>query len=304
MAGFNLDFEDDVDLDEMIALASRGEENEDGDDSVLRFDDDGNLIEDDNFSENSVSEPAHEETYEEDTSGLVEETPEYEDVAENTVGSDYSEPEVEEPPALPTPSYSSEPDSVSHTESRRERRADLRRQTVSHAASPSEKQVSNDSQASGSTSSFKATIRKESDQIQEASNIIRTLDSFRSLNEQEKIVAMQLVLNEQEVDPRNEADFIVKVLNADAMMGKTMRNLREAASQRDRVQRAFMILRLPHNEIESLGDLVMMLSDHDLGSPHDSITFAQNIENAIQDMDHAIVQYIAATESVLNAKNA
>lgn len=158
---------------------------------------------------------------------------------------------------------------------------------------------------SSSASSTKPGIhfKRESDQIADADRVIRVLDAYRALTASEKSVAAQFVLNSTDVDTSNEPEIVVKVINSDAMLGITMRNIREMASEKDRVERVFMVLRLPDDQLDSLGEIVQSVSDSKFETTlrSDRIGFAKEVEAAIDSLENDIVSYISATEGVLAA---
>lgn len=158
---------------------------------------------------------------------------------------------------------------------------------------------------SSSASSTKPGIhfKRESDQIADADRVIRVLDAYRALTASEKSVAAQFVLNSTDVDTSNEPEIVVKVINSDAMLGITMKNIREMASEKDRVERVFTVLRLPDDQLDSLGDIIQSVSDSKFETTlrSDRIGFAKEVEAAIDSLENDIVSYISATEGVLAA---
>jgi hypothetical protein len=158
---------------------------------------------------------------------------------------------------------------------------------------------------SSSASSVKPGIhfKRESDQIADADRVIRVLDAYRALTAIEKSVAAQFVLNSTDVDTSNEPEIVVKVINSDAMLGITMKNIREMASEKDRVERVFMVLRLPDDQLDSLGEIIQSVSDSKFETTlrSDRIGFAKEVEAAIDSLENDIVSYISATEGVLAA---
>lgn len=161
------------------------------------------------------------------------------------------------------------------------------------------------SEPSSSASSTKPGIhfKRESDQIADADRVIRVLDAYRALTASEKSVAAQFVLNSTDVDTSNEPEIVVKVINSDAMLGITMKNIREMASEKDRVERVFMVLRLPDDQLDSLGEIIQSVSDSKFETTlrSDRIGFAKEVEAAIDSLENDIVSYISATEGVLAA---
>lgn len=160
-------------------------------------------------------------------------------------------------------------------------------------------------ESSSSASSVKPGIhfKRESDQIADADRVIRVLDAYRALTAIEKSVAAQFVLNSTDVDTSNEPEIVVKVINSDAMLGITMKNIREMASEKDRVERVFMVLRLPDDQLDSLGEIIQSVSDSKFETTLrlDRIGFAKEVEAAIDSLENDIVSYISATEGVLAA---
>lgn len=144
-------------------------------------------------------------------------------------------------------------------------------------------------------------IRKEAEMIEETKKIIRVLDVYREFSDDVKNIVAQFIYNDNDVDITDEAQIVVKVLNADEMLAKTMTNLKETASQKDRVERVFYILRLEQNELTTLGSLVSTLTENNINSASDNIGFARELEAAIEKLDPKIIQYVVATESVLKA---
>ena len=133
--------------------------------------------------------------------------------------------------------------------------------------------------------------------------MIRVLDAYRALTAIEKSVAAQFVLNSTDVDTSNEPEIVVKVINSDVMLGITMKNIREMASEKDRVERVFMVLRLPDDQLDSLGEIIQSVSDSKFETTlrSDRIGFAKEVEAAIDSLENDIVAYISATEGVLAA---
>lgn len=160
-------------------------------------------------------------------------------------------------------------------------------------------------ESSSSANSVKPGIhfKRESDQIADADRVIRVLDAYRALTASEKSVAAQFVLNSTDVDTSNEPEIVVKVINSDAMLGITMKNIREMASEKDRVERVFMVLRLPDDQLDSLGEIIQSVSDSkfEMTLRSDRIGFAKEVEAAIDSLENDIVSYISATEGVLAA---
>lgn len=160
-------------------------------------------------------------------------------------------------------------------------------------------------ESSSSASSVKPGIhfKRESDQIADADRVIRVLDAYRALTAIEKSVAAQFVLNSTDVDTSNEPEIVVKVINSDAMLGITMKNIREMASEKDRVERVFMVLRLPDDQLDSLGEIIQSVSDSKFETTlrSDRIGFSKEVEAAIDSLENDIVSYISATEGVLAA---
>ena len=144
-------------------------------------------------------------------------------------------------------------------------------------------------------------IRKESEMVSDVSQVIKVLDVYRGLSAEVKNVVVQFVYSDNSADPSDEATLVVKVINADEMLGKTMTNLRESAEQTDRVERAFYILRLKDKELSSLGALVSTLTGEELNGHSDRIGFSKQIEASVDTLDSKIVQFVTATELVLNA---
>ena len=99
----------------------------------------------------------------------------------------------------------------------------------------------------------------------------------------------------------DEAKVVVRALNADPMLGKTMEALRDSASERERVERVFYILRLSNDVLHSLGNLVTALTGKNFTDNADQLTYAKELEESINELDKQIIEYIVATQNVLKA---
>lgn len=147
----------------------------------------------------------------------------------------------------------------------------------------------------------RVSMRSEADDITEAGRVIRVLDTYRSLNSDTRSVVSQFIHNDNSHDPNDEALLVVRTLRADPMLAKCMRALGDSTTEKDRVKRVFYILRLPTDVLHSLGELVSMLSDSDLGNRNDQLAYAQSLENQVEGLDSKTIEYVKATQSVLDA---
>ena len=271
-------FDDDSDLDQLLELASQGEvdSDESGDDDSVIFDDsDLEFVEEEKPAAPAPKKSSTRGKRKPETVAVVEEEiqeepePVYEDSGnfdDNNTSVDLLAEEV-----VPEP-VKTEPATVDSSKTVR-----------------------------GVTQ--RPIIRKEADLVEEASKIIRVLDVYRGFSSDVKGVVTQFVYNDNEVDIEDEATLVVKVIGADSMLGRTMSNFRESASQKDRVERVFFILRLPEDELESLGALTTTLTGVEFENPKDRIGFSKDVEAAIDTLDSKIVQYVQATETLLNSAN-
>lgn len=330
-AGFSFD-DDDEDLEAMFAAAAKGEVNADTESDSDIFFDDAGIVSNDNYT---TQEPLHnsyqneqpyhgsQQTQTEDQYATVGYQNESTSFTDETLGSQidyedsyedetevvtdrgyveqYSQPETQyvepetqfveqeqyvepEPYQQPQqhyvePTYTPEPQQhVSQTQGHA-----LTNQTPQHFNS-------------------KPAFRKESDFIAETRKVIRVLDVYRGLTDDEKNMAMQLVFESSDIDINNESELIVKVITADPMIYKTVANLENAAKERNRVSRVFYILRLPTNELHSLGSLVQSLSAQDIEyNQSDNIGFSESIEAEIDKIETSVINLIAATQTLLGA---
>lgn len=265
--GEGFSFDDDSDLNEMLEIASRGEvDPEENGDSDIYFTDDGDIAE------------------------TVVAAPQAEPVRQRTRQTEAARPQpVTEPVYVPEPVQAvAEP---------------VYKEPVYVAPEPI-KPVAPKYDDKPSFNN-RPLLRKEGELISETKKIINILDKYRELSEEIKYVVCTFVYDgtneNEEVDINDEAKLVVKVLNADPMISTTMSNLKATAEQKDRVERVFFILRLPKNELTSLGLLVGKIVEKEITGEHDNIGFSKNVEAAINTLDKNIIQYVTATESVLNA---
>ena len=144
----------------------------------------------------------------------------------------------------------------------------------------------------------KLTMKTETHFINETQRIINVLDTYRGLNQTVRSMVIQFI-DVENVD--DEAKVVVRALNADPMLGKTMEALRDSASERERVERVFYILRLSNDVLRSLGNLVTALTGKNFTDNADQLTYAKELEESINGLDKQIIEYIVATQNVLKA---
>lgn len=286
--GFDFDDGDETDLDTLLDISNQGAETEDDDDSVLFFNNEKPKEE----AIKSRKEPQNkfeEEESEEDLENYIDESP-LESKTEEVVTETYSEPETEEivaPDSYETNSYQQEAETVEEPEIvpefREENPAPPQEPAARYEQAPSIRRV---------------TIKSEAEEIGEISKIIKVLDTYRELNSDIKNVVAQFVDCE---DMNDESTLVVKVLRADPMLSQTMAALRDSASQNDRVERVFYILRLGEKLLYNLGSLVETLQEENIKNKEDKIEYSKNVEEAINNLDKKIIDYVSATQSVLSA---
>lgn len=144
----------------------------------------------------------------------------------------------------------------------------------------------------------KLTMKTETHFINETQRIINVLDTYRGLSQTVRSMVIQFI-DVENVD--DEAKVVVRALNADPMLGKTMEALRDSASERERVERVFYILRLSNDVLHSLGNLVTALTGKNFTDNADQLTYAKELEESINGLDKQIIEYIVATQNVLKA---
>lgn len=144
-------------------------------------------------------------------------------------------------------------------------------------------------------------IMTEEEEIQKTAKIIKVLDVYRKLSQ--KDVVAQLIYNQNDVDPADEASLVVKVLNTQPIYYEMMTSFREAATQKDRVERVFYILRLDRDILDHLGGFLETLSEVEFVDKHDQISYSKQLEHAIDNLDNKVVQLVADAQSVLSAAN-
>lgn len=142
-------------------------------------------------------------------------------------------------------------------------------------------------------------IPTEAEDIAHAQKVIRILDVYRGLNSQNMVA--QLIYNDNEVDHTDEARLVVQVLRADPILSEMMTALREAALEKDRVERVFYVLRLDTHILNYLGDFLTTIVGAEFDNSNDQIGFAKEIETVINELDSKIVQIVADAQSVLSA---
>lgn len=260
---------DETDIDDLLAIAQEGEEDENDNDEAI------NLIFQNGGRTPKVEEKVPEPTY---VNPPPEETyREPEPVA-------VVEPQVPEIPEVPLEPEYIEPAPVVQQE--RHFEDPVRKETYTQPERPKRIQM-----------------KSEDDSIREIQKAIRILDTYRQLSRDDKEAAIQFIcVDSENIDPSDEATLVVKAMYADPMLKKTMKSLRTAASQEDRVERVFYILKLPDAELFVLGDLVdKLIENSGLDKSNDRIDYSKKLENCINRIDNRFIQYVISAESVLSA---
>jgi len=298
--GFDFDDDDETDLDKLLDIAGRTSDADDDDDSVLFFNDDKkeepqtpvyettSRVQDNNESDDSSVEV--EDNYDDVEEVVVETRPEpvaYTPEPDNS----YQEIQRQEPEPAETPQA-------------RERETEVQQQYVASVSQPEpavqEYSYNNYETSRPSPSIRKVAIKSEAEEIRETRKVIKILDTYRNLQSDARNIVSQFLDND---DMDDESTLVVKVLRADPMFAKTMAALKDSASQDDRVERVFYILRLNTEVLHNLGKLVGTLTDEEEEIPGigDSIEYSKNVEEAINGIDKKIIGYVSATQSVLAA---
>lgn len=151
--------------------------------------------------------------------------------------------------------------------------------------------------SSSSYAAPKMRVPSLADDLHRVRQVVNILDAYRGLSSEEKSVAGQFVTAGGDVE--SESDFIVKVINADPMLSKTMKLLTEAKALDD-VERSFFIIELDNDVLYSLGSLVSVFVEiEDDNSARNR--YARNLVRSIEQLDSKAMGFVSATEKVLSA---
>lgn len=142
-------------------------------------------------------------------------------------------------------------------------------------------------------------IRTEAQDIQQAKTIINVLDTYRRLQNSSKSVVAQFIYNTNEVDISDEAAIVIRVMNMDSMFNTVMGALKDAASETDRLERVFYILKLDQNTLFKLGERVESITGEALSEKNDKIAYAKELERSINNLDANVIQYVTDTQTLL-----
>lgn len=276
-SGFDFDSGEETDLDKLLDMASGAASFDGEDDSSMLF-------------EAQVTDTEYYEEEEQQKPAQTWEIPEVEEVAVPSPSQRVQEYAQEAPEAVqepqqvqPEPVYAPEP---------------VTPQMPAHQPSP-RRQFPDTVEQSQPAKIRPVNVKSEKDEISEAQRIINILDTYRGLQSEVKDVVSQFVGNDSIED---EASLVVKVVRADPMLYRTMTALKEAASETDRVERVFYILRLESDLLFSLGDLADSFNEGSITADRsDKIGFSKAVEDAINKMDRKIIDYVTATQTVLAA---
>lgn len=140
---------------------------------------------------------------------------------------------------------------------------------------------------------------QEQDEIAHTARVIRVLDSWRDLSEDEQDVAINLISN---TGVENENEAVVSILHVKPMLGRSIKALTEAKDL-DAVERAFYIMRLDRSLAKNLAALVMVFDNEgsESVSSLDSIDLARVLVDKIETLSSHNMNYINATQSLINA---
>lgn len=135
--------------------------------------------------------------------------------------------------------------------------------------------------------------------VETMERVIKVLENFRKLGDKEKKVAIQFMSNDK-VREATEAEVILLALNADSMIAKTMKHLRDSYEM-EPVDRAFHIMSLSEDELHSLGSLVSVFTNVNISEDLDTLSFGRALVSSIAGLDETAIAYVKGTESVLTA---
>lgn len=142
-------------------------------------------------------------------------------------------------------------------------------------------------------------VPTEQDQVQATARVIRVLDTYRHLNADEKMVAVQFVTAGELQEAEDEL-VVVKVLNVDPQLSESMRALREAWES-EPVERAFYVMALSDVTLHSLGDLVSMFTGETTNHSSPRLAYSRSVVAAISTIDEKQIAFVKATERLLFA---
>lgn len=128
--------------------------------------------------------------------------------------------------------------------------------------------------------------------------IVRILDAYRSLNEEEKGAVAQFIGGG---DPAtSEEGFVLQALTVDPALPPTMEALR-VAREHVPVERAFYVMELSPALLRSLGGLVAVFTGQPIGEDLSPTHYAREVVRGIEGLDNRYMDYVHATERILVA---
>lgn len=175
------------------------------------------------------------------------------------------------------------------------------------ATVPEPARTSPPAQVAAPTGPSRKDIKKYDQQVEYTYRIIRMLDAYRGIGLDEKRAVGTVIYDNGDFSMDTEtaeADLIVSILNADDMVGITLKNLRDAAEEKDRVARVFMILELPDTQLAALGAMAARFVPEGVTyqyNARDRIRYSREVEQAIEMIPDVQVSDMSAVESVINA---
>ena len=136
---------------------------------------------------------------------------------------------------------------------------------------------------------------------QEVARVISVLDTYRELGTEEQAVSIQLITSGA-VQSAPEDEIVVRVLNADPFILKTMKSLVDAYEESP-VDRAFFVMGLDSKTLHSLGDLVAVFTSEAIAPNIPNLSYSKLVVSGIEAIGEREVSYVRATEQLLSSAN-
>lgn len=127
--------------------------------------------------------------------------------------------------------------------------------------------------------------------------ILHISDAYRNLTESERKVSSQLFNDGKALT--EEAEYVYHAMNVDSSIPNVMTTL-VSAKQLDDIELAFFLVDLDEELLFSVGSLVEFFTGVEMDETLPKTRYARKLVGAIKEMNDEAMNYVTATESVLN----
>lgn len=137
------------------------------------------------------------------------------------------------------------------------------------------------------------------DDIELADVVIKLYKAIKKLTDEERMIAAQFISSEEGIAD-DYARFAIAAINADKMLTPTLSAITQA-KEFSSVDRAFYVMGLDEDLLQSVGGLAEVLSESDIEDTiENKIGYSREVVGIVDELSEEAMSYVKATESVIN----